>query len=115
MTSIQGCGRTCKEHISKSRLGSSLFPKSNHDKTPVKPPTIKFPIAKYTEEDLHRILKTVFEAWAPPFDGTREKLLKARLPNVYRESPTWNAITFVSSVRITLPAPEPRAPTVFPL
>ena len=26
---------------------------------------------------------------------------------------TWNAITFASSVRITLPPPEPRAPTVF--
>ena len=47
-------------------------------------------VAKYTEEDLQRILKTVLEARAPapaPItfpEGPRERPLKARFPDVYR-------------------------------
>lgn len=45
-------------------------------------------IAKYTEEDLQRILKTVLEARAPapaPIpEGPRERPLKARFPDIYR-------------------------------
>lgn len=45
-------------------------------------------ISKYTEEDLLRILKTVFEtrapAPAPVPEGPRERPLKARFPDVYK-------------------------------
>ena len=40
-------------------------------------------VTKYTEEDLQRILKTVFEARTPSSDGPGEKPLKARSPDVY--------------------------------
>ena len=48
-------------------------------------PAAEISIAKYIEEDLQRILKMVLEAQAPPFDGPREKSLKARLPDVYHD------------------------------
>ena len=83
MTSIRGRGRPCRKCISKGLLKSSPPPKSSHDKTLVNPPAVKPPVAKYIEEDLHRILRTVFKAQAPPFDNAREKLLKGRLPDVY--------------------------------
>ena len=83
MTSIQGHGRLCREHASKGPSGSSPLPESSHDKTPVNPPAVEPLVAKYTEEDLQRILRMVLEARAPPSDGIREKPLKARSPDVY--------------------------------
>ena len=82
MTSIQGRGRRCWERTSKGLLGSSYPLKSSYDETSVNPLT-EPPIAKYTEEDLQRILRTVFKAQASPSDSPREKLLKARSPDVY--------------------------------
>ena len=84
MTSIQGRGRLCREPASESLSGSSPPLESSHDKALVNPIAIEPPIAKYTEEDLQRILRTVLEARAPPSDGAREKPLKARSPDVYR-------------------------------
>ena len=109
MTLIQGCGCPCRERTFE---GSSPPPESIYDKTPVNPPAEPL-VTKYTEKDLQRIRRTVLEAQAPPFDDPRKKLLKARLPDVYRGNPIWNAITFASRVRTTLPLPEPRAPTAF--
>ena len=82
MTSIQGRGRPHQERTSKGPSGSSLPPESSHDETPVNPPA-EPPVAKYTEEDLQKIFRTVLKARAPPSDGSREKLLKARSPDVY--------------------------------
>ena len=79
MTSIRGRVRLCRERTSK---GSSPPPEFIHDETPVNPPAIEPPIAKYTKEDLQKILRTVFEAWAPS-DSIREKPLKAKSPDVY--------------------------------
>ena len=83
MTSIRGRGRPRREHASEGPSGSSPPPESSHDETPVNPPAVEPPVAKYTEEDLQRILKTVLEARALPSDGIREKPLKARSPDVY--------------------------------
>ena len=79
MTLIRGRGRPRRERTSE---GSSPPPEFIHDETPVNPPTLKSLIAKYTEENLQRILRTVLKA-RPPSDSAREKPLKARLPNVY--------------------------------
>ena len=56
---------------------------SSYDKTPVNPPAVRLPIAKYIEKNLQKILITVFEAQVLPFDSSREKSLKARSPDVY--------------------------------
>ena len=84
MTFIRGRGHPRREHTSKGPSKSSPPPESSHDEAPVNPPAVESPVAKYTEEDLQRILKTVLEARAPPSDGIREKPLKARSPDVYR-------------------------------
>ena len=84
MTSIRGRGRFRREHASEGLSKSSPPPESSHDEAPVNPPAVEPPVAKYTEEDLQRILRTVLEARAPPSDGAREKPLKARSPDVYR-------------------------------
>ena len=47
------------------------------------PPDVEPPVAKYTKEDLQKILRTVLEARALSSDGPREKPLKARLPDLY--------------------------------
>ena len=83
MTSIRGRGRHRREGTSKGPSGSSPPSESSHDETSVNLP-VEPPVAKYTEEDLQKILRTVLEARAPLFDGPREKLLKARSPDVYR-------------------------------
>ena len=86
MTSIQGHGRLCREHISKSLLRSSSPPEFSHDKALVDPAAIspsKSPVAKYTEKDLERICRMILEVQAPPFDKPREKLLKAKSSDVY--------------------------------
>ena len=82
MTSIWGCGRSCRERISKVLLGSSPLPKSSYDKTSVNPLAEPL-VAKYIEEDLQKILKTIFKARAPPSDGPRKKPLKVRSPDIY--------------------------------
>ena len=82
MTFIRGRGRPCRERTSEGPSGSSPPPESSHDEGPVNPPA-KPPVAKYTKEDLQRILRTVLEVQAPPIDGLREKPLKARSPDVY--------------------------------
>ena len=79
MTLIWGRRCSCRERISEESLPP---PDSIHDETPVNRPTVKPPVAKYTEEDLQRILRKVLEARAPS-DGACEKPLKARLPDVY--------------------------------
>ena len=83
MTSIRDRGRPCRKHAFKGPLGSLPPPESSYDEAPVNPPAIEPPVAKYTEEDLQRILRTVLEARAPPSDGVREKSLKAKSPDVY--------------------------------
>ena len=40
-------------------------------------------MAKYTKEDLQRILKAVLEAQVPVYNEARKKPLKARSPDVY--------------------------------
>ena len=82
MTSIWGCGRPCRERTSKGPLGSSPPLESSHDEGPVNP-SVEFFIAKYKEEDLQKILRTVLKVRAPSFDSLCEKLLKARSPHVY--------------------------------
>ena len=84
MTSIRGCRCPHKKRISEGPSGSLSFPESSLDKTLVNPPTIEPPVAKYTEEDLQKILRTILEARASPSDDSREKPLKARLFDVYR-------------------------------
>ena len=82
MTSIQGRRRLCRERISKGLSESSSLLESSNNEAPVNP-FAESPVAKYTEENLQSILKTVFEAWAPPSDGPCKKSLKARSPEVY--------------------------------
>ena len=82
MISIQSRGRLRQERTSKSLSGSSSLLESSHDETPVNFPAETL-VAKYTEEDLQKILRTVLKARAPSSDGPHEKPLKARLPDVY--------------------------------
>ena len=84
MTSIQSRGRPCREHASEGLSGSSPPPESSYDEALVNPSAVEPPVAKYTEEDLQRIFRTVLEARAPPSNGACEKPLKARSPDVYR-------------------------------
>ena len=84
MTSIRGRERLRREHVFESPLGSLPPPESSHDKTPVNPSAIELLVAKYTEEDLQRIFRTILEARAPSSDGVCEKPLKAKSPDVYR-------------------------------
>ena len=82
MTSIRGRGCPCRERTSKDLSGFLPLPESSHGKNPVNP-SVKPSVAKYTEKDLQKILKTVLEAQVPPSHGPREKPLKARLPDIY--------------------------------
>ena len=82
MTSIRGRGRSCRKRTSKDLSESLLPPESNHDEAPINL-LAEPPITKYTEEDLQKIFRMVFKARALPFDGPREKPLKARSPDVY--------------------------------
>ena len=84
MTSIRGRGRLCKERTSKSLLGSSPPQESSHDKTPANLSAVEPSIAKYIEEDLQKILKTVLKAQVLTSDGAREKPLKGRSLDIYR-------------------------------
>ena len=86
MISIRGHGRSYKKRTSKGLLGSSAPPESSHNKVPINSLAIDFSkifIAKYTEENLHRIFRIVLLAQAPSSNGPREKSLKARLFDVY--------------------------------
>ena len=83
MTSIRGRGHPCREYASEGPPRSSLPSESSQDEALVNPPAVEPPIAKYTEEDLQRIFRTVLEARAPPSDGACEKPLNARSPDVY--------------------------------
>ena len=83
MTFIQSRRRLCRERISKSPLGSLFPPESSYNKTPVNPPTVKPLVAKYLEENVQKILKTVLKVQAPPSDRLCKKPLKTRLPDVY--------------------------------
>ena len=82
MTSIRGPKRPRRERTSESPSGYSPPPEFSHDEGPVN--LLAEPLVdKYIEEDLQRILRTVLEARAPPSDGSHEKPLKARSPDVY--------------------------------
>ena len=86
MTSINGYGYSRKEPTSKDSLGSLSPLESSYDEAPVDFLAIgsfKPPIAKYIEEDLQKVLKMVLEVRACLSDRPHEKLLKARLPDVY--------------------------------
>ena len=83
MTSIWSCGRPRRECTSEIPSRSSSSPKSSHDKIPVNPPAVEPLVAKYIEEDLQKILRTVFKARASPSDGACEKPLKVRSSDVY--------------------------------
>ena len=74
-------GRGCP-HRKRTSKRSSPLPESIHDETLVNPPTVEPPVAKYTEKDLQKILRTVLEVQAPS-DGACEKPLKTRSPDVY--------------------------------
>ena len=78
MTLIWHHERSCKKRISE---GSSSPPESSQNKAPVDPPISpsNSHVAKYIEENLQRILRTVLEAQAPPSDRPRKKPLKAKL------------------------------------
>ena len=82
MTSIRGRRYPHRERISKGPSGSSPPPESCYDETLVNLPA-ELPVAKYTEEDLQKILRTVLKARIPPSDGPHKRPLKARSPNVY--------------------------------
>ena len=82
MTSIRGCERLCRECTSKDLSEFSSLLESSHDEISVDPFAEPL-VAKYTKEDLQKILRTVHKTRAPPFDGPREKPLKAKSPNVY--------------------------------
>ena len=84
MTSIRGRRRPRREHASEGPSGSSPPPESSHDEAPVNLPAVKPPVAKYIEEDLQRIFKTILEARAPLSNDVCEKPLKAKSPDVYR-------------------------------
>ena len=84
MTSIWGRGCFCRERTSEGLSESSPPPESSHDEITANPPAVESLVAKYTKEDLQKILRTVFEAQALS-NGAREKPLKARSPDVYRD------------------------------
>ena len=83
MTFTRRRGLPRRKHASKGPSGFSPPPESSNDKTPVIAPTVEPLVAKYTEEDLQKILRTVLKARVPPSDGVCEKPLKARSPDVY--------------------------------
>ena len=62
MNSIRGCGRPRREYASEGPSGSLAPLESSYDEAPVNPPAVELPVAKYTEEDLQRILRTVLKA-----------------------------------------------------
>ena len=82
MTSIRGHGHPCRERISESLLESLPPPEPSHDETPVNL-LAEPPVAKYIEEDLQRIFRTVLKTRVSSFHSLREKPLKAKLPDVY--------------------------------
>ena len=83
MTFIWGHRRPHRKCTSEGLFGFLSPPETSHDKTPANPPAVEPLITKYTEEDLQRILRTIFEARAPLSDGTHEKPLKAKSLDVY--------------------------------
>ena len=82
ITSIRGRGHPCRERTSEGPSECSPPPEFSYDEGLVHPPA-EPPVAKYTKEDLQKILRAVLEARAPPSDSPCEKPLKARLPDVY--------------------------------
>lgn len=90
MTSIQGHECFCKKCISKSLLEFLPFLESRYNKRSVNLPAINpivgffgLSIAKYIEENLQKIFRSVLKARVPPFDRLCEKLLKAKSSNIY--------------------------------
>ena len=86
ITLIRCRRRLCRKRTFKSQSGSSPASESSYNKTLVNPPAVGFSklfIAKYIEKNLHKIPKTILEVQASPTDKLREKLLKARLPDIY--------------------------------
>ena len=90
MTSIQGSGRFGIKCTFKNLLGSLSILRSNHNNFLVDflivYLIIRFfgpLIAKYTEKNLQKILKTILEAQAPSFNSPCEKLLKAISSDIY--------------------------------
>ena len=90
MTLVWSCKRFHIEYISTNPLWSSPFSKSSHDKPLVNFLIIdliigffEFFVAKYTKEHLQTIFKMVLKAQTLFSDKYYEKLLKARLPNIY--------------------------------
>ena len=112
MTSIQSHGCPRRERTSKSQLGSSSPLESSYDKT-------------QSISLLNLLLLSIRKKMCKKSSG---QSLKPKLPPLTAPvrshwrldhltsimvSPTWNAIISVSSVRITLPLPEPKVPTAF--
>ena len=88
MTFIQGRGRPCRERIFEAPSEPSLSAESDYEGafSPIVDSgagSVGLFIAKYIEEDPQQILKAVLEAQVPTSNKPHEKLLKARLPNVY--------------------------------
>ena len=76
------------------------------------PLAVKPSVAKYTEKDLQRILRTVLKAWAPS-DGAHEKLLNARLPDVYCSKSHMECYNFCQQCEDHFATAGALAPTVF--
>lgn len=90
ITSIRGHRCLYKKRITESLLGSLLLLKSSNDKLLIDSlidnlivDSFKLFVTKYIEEILQKIFKTVLETCDPFFDLPRERLLKARLSDVY--------------------------------
>ena len=113
MTSIQGHGRPCRERTSKGPSESSPTPDFSHNDGPVNPPA-EPPVAKYTEENLQRIFKTILKARALPSDGPREKPLKARSPDIYYGKSHMECYNFCQQYKDHFAIAEAKDPNCIP-
>ena len=89
MTSVQSRGRPRKERISEAPFEPLLSAGSDYKGavSPIVDPGASFVgpfMAKYTEEDLQRILKAVLEAQVPVYNKPRKKPLKTKSLDMYR-------------------------------
>ena len=89
MTSVRSRGRLHKERISETPSKFSLSAGSDYESavSPIVDPSagsLGPPMAKYTEEDLQRILKVVLETEVLVYNKSCEKPLKTRSSDVYR-------------------------------
>ena len=110
MTSVQSHSRLCRKHLFIVPPDSSPSPKSKFSEQPARPQELKsltatIDVFKYSEDNLQQIFKTVLEvhALAPALapaptlaasEEPRDKLLKARSPDVYCKKPHIDCYNF---------------------